>query len=194
MKYLKIVLIVLLFTVSKAKSQSGGLFLSAADFQKHVYSVEVADGTISIGSSNAIVVKDENGKKKYPFESVVGYSYNGELFRAYGKKSTFGNYGYFKVEDQSGVVIYSHPVYVPKTGVVQAYYYSLSVFDPIKELNRKNLMQDFALNREMVAFLLETRNHKLQEKVNGKFAVNEAMARFHIRVADGVIKQSADSL
>jgi hypothetical protein len=194
MNYIKIFSIALMFTISKAQSQNGGLFLSADDFQKRAYSVEVGDGTISIGSSNAIVVKDENGKKKYPFESVVGYSYKGELFRAYGKKSTFGNYGYFKVEDQSGLIIYSHPVYVPKSGVVQAYYYSLSTFDPIKELNRKNLMQDFALNREMVAFLLETRNHKLHEKIRGKFAVNEAMARFHIRIADGVIKQSSDSL
>ena len=194
MKYLKIFLIVLLFTFSKAQSQSGGLFLSADDFQKRTYSVEVVDGTISIGTANSLVVKDENGKKKYPFENVVGYSYNGELFRAYGKKSTFGNYGFYKIEDQSGLIIYSHPVFVPKSGVVQAYYYSLSYHSPIKELSRKNLMQDFVFNKEMLSYLIETRNSKLMEKVHGKFAVNEAMERFHVRVADGVIKPTSDSL
>jgi hypothetical protein len=169
--------------VSRAVAQksppamASGIYLTAQDFRENKLSSHaVTDSRNSLHqhSDNVILVRD--GKKsKLSFGKLSGFYKDGFRYRAHGsRKRLFSTYGYYKIIDESGLIIYSKYSAPHKSGGRMWYYYSVSIDSPIKSLTPANLQKDFADYPVFLDFVkVARRNGTLAMVVNDKPLINE---------------------
>ncbi|MCT4317804.1 hypothetical protein CMT34_17435 [Elizabethkingia anophelis] len=94
---------------------------------------------------NKLTLKDGKLKRKYKHGSLWGYKKGNDVFRYYDKASTFGTYGYHKIIDQNGLVIYSKKESggYRMSSTYTVHFYSKDLDSPLKKLTIKNLKTDF---------------------------------------------------
>lgn len=95
----------------------------------------------------------ENGQvKSIKFGDVSGFSIDGITYRAYGKRKLFTSYGYYKIEDDSCLVIYSRRNRHRKAGgPIQERLYSRDLSSPIYHIWLEPLKKDFSDNPLFIA-------------------------------------------
>ena len=148
------VLLTLLINSYSATSQSmysaeksSGIYLSKEDFIEDKISLYAEHDTrngIEQKLDNVILTRD--GKKyKLAYGTFYGYYKDGFRFRSYsGSEKSISYRGYYKIESDSNIFVYSRLVYTPKTSGRTWYYYSETLDSPVKRLTTKNMLKDFA--------------------------------------------------
>jgi hypothetical protein len=122
--------------------RGSGIYLTDSDFLKNKITLFAPDD-----SNNRLefvlgdVILTRNGKKyKLSNGSFSGYLKDGVRYRFYrDDKKFFPDNGFYKVVEESSVVIYSRVVTTPKTGKHTWYYYSDKLDSPIKKLSSSSL-------------------------------------------------------
>jgi hypothetical protein len=179
----KLIIILLLLTSTAAFSQIGeekkesGIYLTEKDYIDNAVSLLAEnDANNSLVEQLGTVVVVRNGRKsKYAFGTIYGYYRNGIKYRSFGSKSKlFGTYGYYKVIDDSGLVIYSKPSSSRRSNGYLFYYYSISPVSAIKSISKKNIQNDFNDKPrfvELISKALDRREYV--QRVNGRLLINE---------------------
>lgn len=122
--------------------KGSGIYLTESDLLKNKVSLYAKDdGFNYLERSLDDVILMRAGKKfKLSKGSFFGYSKQGARYRFYQNDAKFfPTYGYYKIEEQSGVVIYSKEVTAHKTGTHTWYYYSETLGSPVRKLSLKSL-------------------------------------------------------
>ena len=148
---LKLAIIFCLMAVSSLTSAAqnfdsleigSGIYLTESDFLKNKISLYARDDAFNyLERSLDDVILMRGGKKfKLSKGSFFGYSKQGARYRFYQDDAKFlPTYGYYKIEEDSGIVIYSKEVTALKTGTHTWYYYSETLDSPVKKLSSKSL-------------------------------------------------------
>lgn len=165
---------------SQPESDSSATIRLFKDYQDYLAAspldtISLEEGNkLSIGY-NTLVIKQGNQKRKYNHGSLWGYQNENDLYRFYDQGTAFGLYGYYKVIDQDGLVLYSKKEsggYRMSSTYVN-YYYSKDLTSPIKKLSIKNLKMDF-LN---LAFIAEIKGLENLEKDSGE--INKIYRKYY---------------
>jgi hypothetical protein len=164
----------------------GGVYLSSNSYlQKQLSdSVCVADKRVCVyeGTLNKIVIKTGKEKRIFNPGEIFAYSDGENIYRYFQTSETMSPYGYFKIEDTSGLIIYSQKHFSYRHSST-GYYYSESINGLIKILNIKNLETDFA-NLTFVAevkSLVESLKNKSTEKAMVSIREINAIFKKHNR-------------
>lgn len=126
-------------------SKKAGVFKTASEFISNAFTDSICmdskKGKIKPGNNSLLKMQSKSGvTKKYLPGEIYGYSDSENKFRFFSDdKSEAGPYGYFKMEGNSGLIIYSQWNLHGGT----FYFYSKDFDSPIKELLKKNLDRDF---------------------------------------------------
>ena len=166
--------------------QIAGIYLSKEDFNgDKISTYAVEGGKLRRGVNGSLVLVDEVGNQSiFKKQKVYGYRNGNDVYRSFCKGNMFKNCGYYKIEDESGLIVYSKPSHAPRVGTQIEYYYSLTRDTPIKSFTRINLLEDFALNRPFADYLLKTPLDKLKQASHGRFVINEVYNKFVIHSED----------
>ncbi|SKC83603.1 efflux RND transporter permease subunit [Ohtaekwangia koreensis] len=93
-----------------------------------------------------IVIHSMEGIELFNYESVYGYTNNTNRYRAFGKKGILSFYGYYKIIDTTGIVLYSRKIYHRKGGPAENYFFSKSIHDQVYPLTLRKLKKTFQGN------------------------------------------------
>lgn len=130
---------------------------------------------------NKLVLKDGQNKRKYAHGSLWGYQKGNDLFRYFDKNATFGTYGYHKVIDTEGLIIYSKKESggYRMSSTYNVYFYSNDLNSPLKKLTVKNLEADYP-NPDFINGLKNLKS--LPDKgINSNTMINDIYNRFYKR-------------
>ena len=150
----------------------GGVYKSPNSYLQKQLSdsvcIENKGNSIYEGVLNKIVIK--TGKEKMIFNPGVIFAYSdGEnIFRYFETTGAMSAYGYFKIEDTLGLIIYSQKHHSYRHSST-AYYYSKEINASIKLLTISNLEQDFK-NDEFIKEIKKLKN--LTSKFDETIAIN----------------------
>ncbi|MCC7333223.1 MAG: hypothetical protein IT232_11525 [Flavobacteriales bacterium] len=150
----------------------GGVYKSPDSYLKKQLSdsvcIENKGNSVYEGLLNKIVIK--TGKEKITFNpgDIFAYSDGANIYRYFETTGAMSAYGYFKIEDTLGLIIYSqiHRSYRHSS---TAYYYSKDINASIKLLTVSNLEQDFK-NDEFINEIKKLKN--ITDKSGVTFEVN----------------------
>jgi len=123
-------------------SGGSGIYLTESDFIKNSITLFAENDAANLLEHSLGDVTLTRAGKKYKLGrgSFFGYYQDGERYRYYQDDTKIlPSYGYYKIIEESGVVVYSRVVSGPKTGEHTWYYYSDTVNSPIKRLSVKSL-------------------------------------------------------
>ena len=126
-----------------------------------------------------IVLKKEKEKKKYSHGSLWGYQKGNDLFRYFDKTTTFGTYGYHKIIDTAGLIIYSKKESggYRMSSTYKLYFYSKDLNSPLKKLTIKNLEADFP-NPEFIAELKKLKKLSVTQ-ADSNLKINDIYNKFY---------------
>lgn len=156
----------------------GGIYKSSDSYiQNHCSDTVCLDkkkNYIHEGFSNKVVIRADGIKSTLKGSEVYGYFDGNNTFRYFKTNEIKGPKGYFKIEDTSGLVIYSQINHYFRHSSI-SYFYSKGLNDPIKILDIKNLTSDFN-NIDFINWVKELKS--LNQKIDDIFLVNELYHRF----------------
>jgi hypothetical protein len=179
LSYCVVAFILMMIEVSAQNLQDTrtGIFLSQQDFLN--YNISLVAKTdeqnfLEVNQDKIMLLRNGN-KSKFKYGSISGYYMNGFRFRAYGKKEKFfEDFGYYKVLDYSGLIVYSKKSSNYKNGGHIWHYYSKKLDSPIKIISEKNLKSDFADYPEFLELaIIAIKNKTITCMSNGKTVLNE---------------------
>ena len=133
-----LILITLGVSTATAQSQTAtvGIYITESQFLNNtpsqVFEVENLMTDVDLSLFQKLTIRSTDGLHELEYGSLYGYKLGRGRFRAYGKKGGFDEYGYYKIIDDSGVVIYSRMIHPHKTDTGPTYYFSKNLHDPIK--------------------------------------------------------------
>lgn len=163
---------------SYSENNSNGIYFTMEQLKQNTIvneHITNASNNLSIDIRSNLVVTRNGNQTVLPYGSIAGYYKNGSRYRAYGKRKS--SYGFFKIVDDSGLIIYSRRVSTPKTGVHTWCYYSTSIDSPIRSLTAQNLRKDFNDNPGFVeAAIKAMKTRSLMETSEGRTKINELYA------------------
>jgi hypothetical protein len=184
MKTTFIVWTLLIFCAVKLHSQDkdlpigSGVYLTEQDFSNNVltdYSLTDDENYLVERFSKKVEVSRNGIKRVYRFGAIYGYLKDGIKYRSYGSSTKFfSDYGYYKVIDDSGLIIYAKKSSGHKSGGRLWYYYSNSLTSPLKLISKRNLRKDFndrPYFLELVAKSVKSREYLVE--VEGKLLINQ---------------------
>jgi hypothetical protein len=185
MKTILLSLLLGLLTTVSAQNAGGdreiGLFRSKEDFIRN----EISDRRIS--DSLYYLVEDFSGKliftrngmrEEIPFESIFGYYNQGVKYRAFkDSKSILPVSGYFKLEDEDAVIVYSKYGYL-KSANTKFYYFSRTIDSAIVRLTVKNLSKEFPASKEFTSALKKSK-YELGDRKGEHSIVNNIIRKFN---------------
>lgn len=99
--------------------------------------------SIRLTSKSKLVIESSNGKHVFEYGKLYGYRSGIYYYRAFGKKGIFHNYGYYKIIDTAGLVLYSRKVYHRKGGPFINYFFSTSISNPVRMLTLHELRKAY---------------------------------------------------
>ena len=129
---------------TSCKSKAG-VYLNSVAFDSNTFTDSIFLNNkmdrITMGNNSIIKLNSKkNGQKRYEPGDIFGYSDGTNKYRFfYDDKNEGGPFGYFKLEEINGLLIYSQWALHGGT----SYFYSKDLDSPIKELLKKNLDRDF---------------------------------------------------
>ncbi|OJV55613.1 Uncharacterised protein [Sphingobacterium thalpophilum] len=128
---------------------------------------------------NKLVLKDGQNKRKYAHGSLWGYQKGNDLFRYFDKTTTFGTYGYHKIIDTAGLIIYSKKESggYRMSSTYKLYFYSKDLNSPLKKLTIKNLEADFP-NPEFIAELKKLKKLSVTQ-ADSNLKINDIYNKFY---------------
>lgn len=150
----------------------GGVYKSLNTFLKKQLSdsvcIENKGNSVYEGLLNKIVIKI--GKEKMTFNpgDIFAYSDGENNYRFFETTGAMSAYGYFKIEDTSGLILYSQ-IHFSYRHSSTAYYYSKDLNTSIKLLTVSNLDKDFK-NDEFISEIKKLKN--ITNKSGVSFEVN----------------------
>lgn len=122
---------------------------------------------------NKLTLKDGGKKRKYAHGSLWAYQRGDDVYRYFDEATTFGTYGYHKILDQSGLIIYSkkESCGYRMSSTCTYYFYSKDLQSPLKKLNLKNLKKDFP-NASFIAEAEKLEELTERDEKSGNFKIN----------------------
>lgn len=157
-----------------SESNTSGVYLTQEDFiANNIYHLAKNDDKtfVKIGSNESLVVYRGPEKAKFKFREVFGYVDKGERYRKFGEIKFFTEYGYAKILDDRGLILYSAMYASHKVGRIH-YFYSLSKDSPIKYFSKRNLKKDFANNTEFLQAIEKLRFRDYGTQTDGRYLIN----------------------
>lgn len=154
-----------------------GIFVTPQDLA----TTNVLEANKTDNLNNVVVNLDKNVllirsgfERKYKFGTLSGYYKDGYRYRAYGKQSIFATFGYYKVLDDAGLIVYSKRSSNNKSGGKTFYYYSTSLDAPLRKLTKANLKKDFAQDTAFVEAASDALDNQLfLSERNGRTLLND---------------------
>ena len=142
--------------------KTGGIFKTSDAYIQNQYSGSVCldnkRNAIKQGFSNKVVMKSDGNKLIINAGEIYGF-FNGEnAFRYFKTKGSHYPKGYFKIEDTSGLIIYSQ-IHHHFRDISTKYYYSKGLNDSIMLLSINNLKSDFK-NTDFIKWVNELKSPK----------------------------------
>lgn len=147
-----LILLIPIFTFSQVKdvvkcNEGIKLYKSFIDYSNNISidSICVSDKRQKFSIFyNKLTLKEGQQKRKYANGSLWGYKRGNVTFRYFDKGTTFGTYGYHKVIDHQGLIIYSkYERGGYKVPSHTYYFYSKDLNTPLERLTLKNIERDF---------------------------------------------------
>jgi hypothetical protein len=129
-----------------------GIYLTENDFRSEKLS-EVAPSSKNdfIAAELGTLKVYRNGiQKKYRFGEVFGYYQNGIKYRAYRRHLFFDRPAYYKVVDDSALIVYSNKSTGHKGPHYTYYYYSVNAGSPIIRISSRTIAKSFESNPDFV--------------------------------------------
>lgn len=172
-----LIAMVLPVTTAVAQGSVNALYLTADDFQRNQMTYPVTTNQynkIEQQLGKKLLVYREGEPKKYKFGDVYGYCQDGSRYRVGYKRKWFSDYGFYKVLDDSGLVIYTKPSRHHRSNGYTWYYYSQSLTSEIKRLTEDNIEKDFSEYPEFIKAISELIKNNEENKMSneGKLLIN----------------------
>jgi hypothetical protein len=158
--------------------KTGGIFKTTGSYFHNQYSDSVCldnkKNSIHKGYSYNLVIRADGNKTTFKCNEIYGYYDGKDTYRYFKTNGIKGPKGYFKIEDTSGLIIYSQIHYYFRHRSID-YYYSKGLGDPINILDIKSLKSDFD-NTDFFKWANELKT--LNQKNGSVFFVNELYKKY----------------
>jgi hypothetical protein len=147
-KHTAIVLLALcMFTLHqplRAQSTRVQVFKSENEFRdSSKAAIYPAVKSVRLTSKSKLIIESSTGMQVFDFGKLYGYRSDFHYYRAFGKKGILHHYGYYKIIDTAGLVLYSRKVYHRKGGPFINYFFSTSTSSPIRMLTLHELRKAY---------------------------------------------------
>lgn len=169
------------FAQEISSTNLSGIYLTKEDFTNNRISFahEVdSRNYLHIDLNNSVFLIRNELPTKFRYGECFGYHYRGSKYRAFGVRwSWVTDIGYYKIEDEGALTIYSRKGHHKSPNAV-FYFYSLSADSPILRLNIKNLKKEFPENHELVLSLKRHRS-SLKKRQGNHLVVNNIIIAYN---------------
>lgn len=130
-----------------AQSTSIQVFKTEKEFldntAANVFPVADPVKSIRLTSQHKLVIDSSTGVLAFEYGELYAYTVGSNRYRAFGKKGTFHSYGYYKVLDTAGLVLYSRKIHHRKGGPAINYFFSTSISSPVRMLTLHELKKAY---------------------------------------------------
>jgi heavy metal efflux system protein len=116
------------------------------DIPAQVIMVNRFPDVVRIGNNMKLTIQGHDQFHEFEFGELYAYADATHRYRAYGKKGSFDFFGYYKVVDDSGLIVYARKIQHRKGGPPVNYFFSTSLTDPVRMLTRHQLKNALAEN------------------------------------------------
>lgn len=99
--------------------------------------------SVTLTSKNKLIIELPAGTQTFDFGKLYGYRSGFHYYRAFGKKGILHRYGYYKIIDTAGLVLYSRKVYHRKGGPFINYFFSTNLSGPVRMLTLHELRKAY---------------------------------------------------
>ena len=157
------------FAQEITSGNSSGIYLTKEDFTNSSISFahEIdSRNCLQIDLNSNIILVRNAIATKFRYGECFGYHYKGDRYRAYSVGWSWFTYiGYYKIEDERTLIIYSKRGHHKSPNAI-FYYYSRLADSPIFGLNIRNLKKEFPDNPELVGKLKKHRSSLYKRRGN----------------------------
>lgn len=128
----------------RAQSSRVQVFKNESEFRDSCKATIYTDvKSVRLTSKGRLIIESPKGMQIFDFGELYGYRSGFHYYRAFGKKGIFHHYGYYKVIDTAGLVLYSRKVYHRKGGPAINYFFSKSISGPVRMLTLHELRKAY---------------------------------------------------
>jgi len=128
-----------------------------------------------------LTIVSTTGTHLFEYGTLYGYTKGADRYRTYGKRGMFTWFGYYKIVDEGGIVVYSRKIYHRKGGTAVNYFFGTSITGPIKMLTMHELKKAYVDNPEFIEMVkpyFQSNYPSLFEKDrNGRTLINRLHAK-----------------
>lgn len=116
-----------------------------------------------------------NGERvKFNSREINGYYKDGYKYRTFCQKGILKDCGFYKVVDDSALIVYTRKSHNQKTNGRIWYYYSIAQERPIKRLNTRNIRKDFYQRTEFVDLaIFSLKNKTFMQIADDQLMINK---------------------
>lgn len=172
-KILFSLLVIFLFSPStgsvgqSAPMAASGIYLTETDFKvgKLTNSAPLDENNFIVAELGTLKVFRNGSKVKYRFGDVYGFYQNGVKYRAYRRHLFFDRPEYYKVIDESSLMVYSLRSSGHKGPHYSFFYYSLKPGSPIIPINKRTMTKAFSTDPDLV--------NRVKKAIKNKTIVNQ---------------------
>lgn len=102
---------------------------------------------------------------RYAYGSLYGYAVGTTRYRAYGTSGLWRSYGYYQIEDEGALIIYSRKIHRRKGGPAVTYFFSKTADGPIQRLTLHELRNAFPERTEFLTRVAPYFNRRFSELI-----------------------------
>lgn len=130
-----------------------GVYLTEDDFKSNTlsYSASTDPGNYIVVERDKLELFRNGEKTTFKPGSVYGYFQDGVKYCGYRKSLFFNRFRYYKVIDESGLIVYALESSGHKVSGYTFYYYSLDLSSPIIRITKRAIRKSFAYYPEFVS-------------------------------------------
>lgn len=188
MKSIKFIVIVLLAKVASAQTTTinefNGLYKTKEDFIiNKVTNEHLTDSLnyIDLKFDGKVILVRDGIAKRISLDSAFGFFHDGSKYRVFNtSKGYLTPKGYFKLEDEDVVCVYSQKGYL-KSANHDFFFFSLNFAEPIHHLSVSNLKRYFQQDDELTK-LLKHKKSELTMKQGEHLVLNNVLREFNHRL------------
>jgi len=131
----------------QAQHATVNVYRTANEFQNNIpsqsFEVHTYPDAVTVDNNSTLIIKASDRQYRFEFGELFGYSLDSNRYRLYGNKSPLEFYGYYKIIDESGLLVYVRKIQRYKGGPGLTYFFSKDLQAPVRMLTLRELKKEF---------------------------------------------------
>ncbi len=141
-------------SIAQAQTIQVSVFKTEKQFLENspaeIFEVKNHSEALIVDRHSKLIIRSTSGVHEFEYGELYGYAKGNDYYRAFGKKGAINFFGYYKIIDQEGLIVYSRTIHHGKGGVGLNYFFSTSITEPVRMLTLHELKKAYSSNPSFI--------------------------------------------